>query len=261
MRWMLCLVLAALTGCHSYHHPMETRTLSETRADAPVIGKPTFGFPLSIPGQGVDLIPFAVQSEKGLFERDDPYRRVAAVSTSDYPARLSAGHGGLGGSVRWHNAIMHDLKTGEQWPILTRRGIIESWSVLATPEEKERPYRVRAILFIAVIDDTNKDGLLDNLDARVAILTGADGRGGRIVSRPDGQVWSHRYNPATDTLYFSIASDTDRDGAIDMSDDQVAYMMPIDAEPLAMPVLREAVAARVRRLLGNDDERPGETQP
>lgn len=261
MRWMFTLVLAALAGCYSHHYPAETRTLSETKADAPVVGKPTFGFPISIPGQSMDLIPFAVQSEKGLFERDDPYRRVAAVSGSDYAARVSPSYGGLGGSVRWHNAIMHDLKTGEQWPILTRRGVIESWHVLAVPEDKDRPYRVRALLFVAVIDDTNRDGLLDSLDARVAILTDADGRGARIVSPTDGQVWAHWYNPATDTIYLNIASDTDRDGAVGANDEPAVHMMALNSETPASPVLRDGVAARVRRLLGNDDERRNAVSP
>jgi hypothetical protein len=250
MRTLLALLaVALLSGCYAGSYSHDTHTLAPTGSSGGVEGRPTLGMPQPIPGQHTILIPFAVESTKGLFEKDDPY---AAGGVSQYAARKSLAtydrYTGLGGSVRWHNAILRDLKTGEEWTILDRRGVIGQWQVLAIPPKPDQPLVSRALLFIAVTDDTNHDGALDDRDARIAILTDADGRHPRAISPPAAQVWSADYDPANDLVYLKVVTDTSGDGKFTFDDIVVPYAAGL-SDKSATPVVSEESRRRVESLL------------
>ena len=218
-------------------------------------GRPTLGQPIPIPGRPTVVVPFAIESEKGLFEKDDPYSR-GGIQPQRYSYLASVGKpGGYAmGDVRWHNAIIHDLKTGEEWPILDRRGIIGRWEILGIPPKHDEPFVVRAILFIAVLDDTNHDGLLDDRDARVAILTDADGRHPRAITPANAQVWDTSYDPEKDMIFLRVATDTSSDGRFTYEDEALPYALAADATTPAVPVIAAATLTRVKQWL-TDKER------
>jgi hypothetical protein len=253
MRAFVLAVLSAavLQGCH-HSSGIDPRTVATTTATGEIEGRPTLGLPTPIPGQQSLLIPFAVENTKGLFEDDDPYTR-GGVDYDCSPRTSSISHqgAGFGGSVRWHNAIVRDLKTGEQWPILNRRGIIGQWQALTFQRRPDAPWETRAILFIAVLEDTNKDGLLDDRDSRQVILADADGRNARLVTAPDAQVWSTQFDAERDTLYLQVATDTNADGAFTRDDAALPHMLALASQDSASPIISGDLITRVRSLLSD----------
>ncbi len=251
-----CLLTTALLiqGCGTYQYrPQDPRTISKTTSDGPVEGRPTLGHALPIPGQKTVLVPFAVESTKGLFERDDPYDRSGVSYDHAYARTVSVSEAqrfGHAGSVRWHNAIVRDLNTGEQWPILGRRGVIGQWQVIPIQPDPNKPPVSRALVFVAVLDDTNRDGLLDDRDARVAILTDADGRNPRVVTPADAHVWATLYDPSQDNLYFQVARDITGDGQVTVTDAAAPYMIAAGASGLAQRVISEESVLRLEQMLG-----------
>jgi hypothetical protein len=208
--WCVVACCALLGGCGS-QQSNDSRTIASTGTEGPIEGRSTLGQALPIPGQPNVLVPFAIETQKGLFELDDPYRRSDVGYRYTYEKSVAAqvaASGRLSGEVRWHNAIVRDLKSGEEWTILDRRGVIGRWEVIAVQRSKDAPWVSRAILFTAVVTDTNRDGVLDNRDARVALLADGDGRKPRAVSPADAQVWSSWYDAEKDLIFLRIARDT-----------------------------------------------------
>jgi len=254
---VLCVVFGTIVfaacGCASSSTPQhDVRSISATQTTGAVEGQPRLQMPITIHGSRATLTPFAIVSEKGLFERNDPYAR--AVQSANMRVRQVSYDAfsvipNMGSSVRWHNVLMTDLNSGEEWLLLQQRGIIGEWNVLAQHDADRKDYRVRGMLFIAVLADTNKDGSLDDRDARVAILTDPSGRGARAITPPDAQVWSTRYDPETDTLFLLVARDTNGDGVFDLNDRVVPYMLPLTATGDAKPVVSEALLGKAEQLL------------
>ena len=256
MRALIAAIpLLILASCATYP-PRDTHTISQTGASGQVEGRPTLGQPISIPGHPVVIIPFAVESQKGLFQKDDPYRRGGVDYAASYSYLASVSKVGYRstGEVRWHNAILHDLKTGQEWPILDRRGLIGRWEIFGKPPKKDEPFVSRAILFTAVLEDTNHDGLLDDRDARVAVLTDADGRNPRMVSPPDAQVWEASYDPDNDTIFLRVAADTNHDGKFTYDDEALPYTLAPGSTTPATPLIASPTLERVKRWLIDKDQ-------
>jgi hypothetical protein len=74
---------------------------------------------------------------------------------------------------------VHDLKTGEEWTILDRRGVIGRWDVFGKPPTKEEPFAARANPVHGGPGGHQQGRALDDRDARVAILN----RCGRAAHR------------------------------------------------------------------------------
>lgn len=255
MKPLIALVVTVLlAGCTYGGRSADTHTISRTETDKPIEGRPALGMPIPIPGRTTVLVPFAIESEKGLFERDDPYAR-GGVSGGHPRALRVAPSGTWGGDVRWHNAIFRDLKSGDEWAVLNERGVIGQWQLLAVSSPDGREVSSRGVVFIAVIDDTNKDGLLDDLDARVAIITRADGRDPRRVTPPDTQVWDVEYDSASDLVFLRVASDTDRDGRFTYRDVAVPYVVGPAWESGAEAVVSPQTLEHAHGLLGAQPKR------
>lgn len=245
---LLCC-LPALTACTATprHDP---NTISPTTTERPVEGRPTFGEPIAISGHTTVLVPFSIETDKGLFQDSDPYTRgglrLQGTYASGYPTWVIR----AGSNVRWHNAVFRDLATEEAWPVLEGRGIIAEYHVFHHPRvEAQDPPSTRALVFIAVVEDSNRDRVLNDLDARVAILTDGDGRNPRVVTPRDAQVWAVQYNPQTDMLLFQIATDTTGDGRFTFDDVAMPYALAADARAVARPVLSESTRRAVEAML------------
>lgn len=255
----LALCCLALLGACTSTPRYDPNTISQTTTERPVEGRPTFGEPIAIPGQTTVLVPFSVETHKSLFQDNDPYTRggmLAGGMTNSvrYDTWASAGHG-----TRWHNVVFRDLANGEAWPLLTQRGIISEYQMLMLPQQQIQPnvYEPplsRAVVFIAVVEDSNSDGLLNDLDARVAILTDADGRRPRIVTPGDAQVWGARFNSDLDTIFFQVATDTSGDGEFTFDDVAMPYAIAADGRGIAEPVLSDATRRAVESILTDAPE-------
>lgn len=261
------LPLLLLTACASSQPRRDPHTIAPTTTDKALAGRTTLAMPITIAGQSTVIIPFAIESEKDLFETSDPFNaskvgrwsaassisNSAGLTTSlaegDYASRIRSYQGGSGG-VRWHNAIVHDTRTGEEWPILDRRGIISAWHVSnQTSREHPDAYRSRAIVFLATIDDTNHDGLLNDRDARVAILTGGDGRHPRIISPVAAQVSQVVFDPDHDRVYLLVVADTNNDGRYGFNDNPVPFACELGGTAPATPIVSEQMLRRVESMV------------
>jgi hypothetical protein len=253
-RFNLCLVGVLATfgvmGCTSGGGPIDHTTIARTPHLGEMDGRPMFQMPISIPRTDILMVPFALQSSKGLFENDDPYSR-GGVTFDAMMRRASASIDGYapGGEVRWHNVLFRDLRSGEEWTLLDRRGIVGRWQMFGRAAQKDQPWSSRGMVFIAVVDDTNLDGSLDDRDARVAILTNPDGRKPRVISPTDAQVWSVSSSETLDAVHLMVAKDTNADGRFDFLDVAVPYTMWLDSEGPAAPTVSPVIQDRVRALL------------
>jgi hypothetical protein len=247
----LGLGIALLQGCHArYGGQVDPHTIAPTPSEGTIEGRPTLGKAMAIPGERTVIVPFAVETRKGLFESDDPYDR-GGISTQ-HPARVRHSVGqsaAYSGSVRWHNAIIRDLDSGQEWPVLDQRGIIGEWYVMTHQAVKDGPWVSRAVVFIAVVDDTNKDGVLDNRDARIAIVADADGRNPRIVTPRDGQVWSVDFDNPLGAIFLQVASDTSGDGKVDFDDSAAPYFVLLGDRGRVQRVVSEGALRRMESLL------------
>lgn len=245
-----CFALVAssmMSACASPAWREDDHTLARTRAEGALEGRPTLGMPIAIPGRPTCLIPYSLETRKRWFEDDDPWTHEGyflGASRSFLPERPAPG-----GSVRWHNAILSDLSSGEQWPILSRRGVIERWGVLGRSPKSDEPFLTEAIVFIATIEDTNHDGLLDDRDAAVAIVTDADGRNPRQVTPGDAQVWNYRHDEETSHLYFLVVADTNADGKLTSADAPVPFTLDLAARETAVPVVSEDTRRQTESML------------
>ncbi len=247
------LASSVFCGCIATGPGADDHTLAKTPAEGAIGGRPTLGIPIAIPGHATCLIPFSLETRKGWFQDQDPYSRGGYVSGPaspglealfDFRERL-----GPGGPVRWHNAIVRDLASDAQWMILSQRGVIGQWRVFGRPPRRDEPFRSEAIVFIATIDDSNKDGLLNDLDAAVAILADGDGRNPRTVTPPGAQVWGFSYDDEDSRLYLLVVADTNADGEYTNEDAPLPYVLDIRTGDAAAPALSADLRQRAEALL------------
>lgn len=248
---LMIMLTSALSGCHSSRRPTDQHTMAPTTTQGEITGRSTLAMPLPIPGQSVILVPFAIETEKDWFESDDPFAKVGFVGAMPHKAPIAARtqyYSLSGGSVRWHNAIFRDLVGTDQWPLLDRRGVVSEWRCFC-PEAQESDSTVaRHLVFLVTSDDTNRDGVLNDRDARVAIVTKATGKDARRVTPADAQVWSVTYDQALDIIYFQIITDTNRDGRFTFEDQSIPYILMPNGD-VAQPVLSEEMQRRVEGLV------------
>lgn len=248
----LTISAAALSGCYSnVNTDRSGPTFSSTGAQGQVQGRPSFSMPIPLPGQSTSIVPFAIEDRKGWFQSDDPFSRggyadtvyrgaaVASASVSPY----------YGGSSRWHNAIVHDMKSGEEWPILTTRGVISRYELFARRDRPDQNPVSVALVFIATVQDSNADGSLDDRDASVAIVTDGDGRRPRPVTPPRAQVWSTAYDARLGLLYLYVIADTNSDGQYTPDDSPMPYVFDPRTDGPAQPLISPESRARVESLL------------
>lgn len=257
------IVAAALTaaagGCaHDWHRPSPNQeTITVTPTGGHLEGHPVLGMPIEMPGTKAALVPLTMQSQKGLFADDDPYTRggVASYASRSMMTPSAVSADAIGGSqgrwtawnapaeVRWHNVIATAEGARDEL-VLDKRGVIGRWHMFGAYDQAGQKFDVRGILFIAVVADTNGDKALNNLDARVAIVTDATGRHPRTISPPDAQVWSAVYSLERNALYLEVVKDTNGDGKFQYDDDPVPYEWKVSSDGPAVPLLSEEAVRR-----------------
>jgi hypothetical protein len=251
----LCLVaIGGLAGCQST--AMETRapTIAKTSAQGAVEGRPSLSMPIQLPGHSTCVIPFAIEDRKGWFDDRDPFTRggYAADAGYRYSSSLASVNAALysqGGSSRWHNAIVRDMKNGEEWTVLEKRGVISRYEAFVRPGTETEPPVSIGLVFIATVEDTNKDGSLDDRDASVAVVAEGDGRRPRIVTPARAQVWSTSYDGRLGVIYLYVVEDTDGDGQYTPMDAPMPYVFDPHGNGPAVRLVSEDAAVRVERLL------------
>ncbi len=241
--------LALLNACSTGRPTKDDHSITRTPVSGEIAGRPTFSMPIPVPGHSTCIIPYALEERKGISQDPDPYTRArlaraSAASIAD-PWKGGFHHGG----VRWHNAVVRDMRTAEEWTILEQRGIISQWHALGPSPKQDQPFKSAALLFIATTADTNRDGVLDDLDANHAISAAGDGRNPRPISPPNAQVWGTLYDEHSGLIYLYIVTDTSGDGAFTTDDAGTPYVLdPRSTEP-AKPVLSDQIRQRVESLL------------
>lgn len=266
---VVCGAVALLAGCTS-RSGGHRETIAPTPMNAAVDGHPIVSMPVIIDGWTTVLVPLAMTSSKGLFEKDDPYsaggvasyaavsmsKRVkydalgSALTYSDGTIEPRAVSWNTSAGVRWHN-IMARGTDGKEWLLLDRRGVIGNWSQFGFVLRKDNQASVECfgVLLLAVVEDTNRDASLDNLDARVAIVTDKHGLNPRQISPTDAQVWSTTYDLQTNTLYLEVVKDTTKDGSFGHDDDVMIYAWPRGSTEPATPIVTDETLKRALDLL------------
>lgn len=244
-----------LVGCTSNRPaPRDPLTRTDTPTTGRIIGRPTFDSTISVPGSNTLITPFAVRGSTALFQDSDPYTAggVVAFSSRENFSRSRISPDSYSQNVRWHNAIITDINTGSQTTLLSQRGIIGSWQpVTVNTRNADQTYRTQtvALLFIAVLNDTNHSGEMDNLDARVAIATGPAGENAQVISPANAQVWSMSYDDEKKVVLLTVAYDTNTDGRFDFNDVAVPYMWKMGSPEPAKPLIHDSIRAQIESLL------------
>ncbi len=258
-----------LTGCTFQTRPGLTVTdhrtpdrdgysIAATTAEGEIKGRHVLGNPIPLPETRTLLIPYVVESDKGMFDDDDPFANrggtetYATLHANTRVARDRNRANAFRVNARWHNAFFRDMDTGEDWMLLDERGVISL--AQSVPDDPSTDTNEGLVAFVATIDDTNQDGRMDNRDARVVILTDADGRDPRIISPRDAQVLAFRYQADSKTLWLDILRDSNGDLAFKADDDRLPYLCrPLD-DRAASPVIALDTIDRARTLLSEGEE-------
>ncbi|MBX3359224.1 MAG: hypothetical protein KF745_12445 [Phycisphaeraceae bacterium] len=243
-------IQAGIAGCSYGRPPRNTETIVPTPAAGQLGGHPVFGMPIPITGTTAVLVPLSVMSQKGIFQDDDPYTRGGMESGSGAMYRMSSETAASvsrdwnsSTEVRWHNAIACRVDGGQN-AVLDGRGVIGRWQIFGVYNTEEKVWKPGGLVFVAVIADTNNDKALDNLDARVAIVTDAEGRNPRVISPRDAQVRSVVFNSARGSLLMDVVKDTNRDGRFGYDDDPVPYEWKLGSDGPATPLLSDEVVQK-----------------
>jgi len=256
---VLALATAAIGGCQSVSSPVQSHTIAPTTLGEPVRGRAALERPIELAGHDVVLVPFVKETDKGWFDRKDPFDRDGSRrSSSSYDTWLdNAGAGVRNGAryaavnVRWHNAFGRDLRAKDestsQWMLLDRRGVISSVALLTPPRTSDQS--VYRVLFLATTEDTNGDGQLDSRDARQAWLADGDARNPRPVTPEGLHVVNSWIDWQRDTMYIRLLADTNGDGAFTDADESAPWLLHLGGATPARPLVDEATVARARALL------------
>jgi hypothetical protein len=245
----LAALILFVAGCTADRMARDDHEIVATAASGELGGRPTLGLPIPIAGWPTRLIPFSVEERKGVFQDRDPYSR-GGFSTQSASMDMLDGRSARfwSGPVRWHNAILHDSASDEEWTILDRRGVIGWWGQFAVEEEKGRPV-CHTMIFIATVEDTNKDDHLNDLDANIALMTDGAGHSPRQVSPSNAQIWSATYDPMLQQVVLLVVADTDGDGKFSTADEPVPYAVGLDSDGPARPIVSDATRRHAESLL------------
>lgn len=240
---------ACSSGSAAYSRDNYTRTV--TPASGLIVGRPTFDTPIALAGSNAVIIPFAVRSQKAFWQDSDPYTAGggyrAAGALQERSARVSAMQ--YGGQVRWHNAIVRSLDSSQENAILDRRGIIGSWLAFGVYDSANNVSTPHGLAFVVVTEDTNRDGQMNDLDARVALVADPNGANVRAITPDDAQVWALRYDATNSALIIDLARDTNHDGRIDGDDVVMPHIWRRGVDERAVPLISDSMRGRVEQIL------------
>ena len=199
-----------------------------------VEGLPTYGIPFQLPGSPTWISSFVITEDPGFFRDSDTFSEGGLAGSGAAQADLRRPAEFKSVEVRWHDAVFSNGEGTKSWSLLNRRGYISNWWLLLDSSRGEPTSRLS--VFAAVINDTNDDGYLDNLDAAVAIITDADGRHAQVATPAHMQLTAVHYMPGPQLLGFEVREDKDGDGEF-RSDEPIHYyfMDPFTDSAQTMP--------------------------
>lgn len=256
------LLLAPLTlvntGCQS-STAQRDRIPTEVTTDAPAQGRPTLGVPLQLPESDVFVVPFTIDRPRRWLEDADQFELASKSSmpNAGYFQAEAFGSIGLTRSVRWHNAVVQK-KGGQGTLVLSERGLISKFEVVghwievkkeSDPDEKELRFVPKGVLFLATVQDMDKDKQLTSQDANVLIAGDTQGGGLHPITPANTQVWSTRYNAELNLVLIMVASDTNGDGLFTAADSAAPYLYQPGDAGMARPLVDPSIADRAERLL------------
>ena len=249
LRSSLVIVLLA-TSCQSAS--VDSRaygrasSISETRIDKAVKGRPTFGDPLPIPGTSVRLIPFSRESTVGWFGDKDHFAE-GGLSQLRVAQPMAPRGGQIRPSytrkIRWHNAAVHDLGSGEQWTLLRQRGILSRfWMRLDSILDGDGNVLHQenaSLIFAATTEDTNGDQRLDDKDDVRALVADPDGRNPRFVTPEGTQLVDVQFDGEFEVAIFMLRVDLNDDGEFSTDEPPRPFLYRL-GEDRASPLLEKA---------------------
>ena len=111
--------------------------------------------PIMVPGFSTCVAPFAIESDKGWFERDDPFERFRPVgaqyNSSGLVERMMARSSQWSRHGYWHNAVVRDLD--EPAPMMLKVGDRES-RVMTDSVSTPAARKMRSLLDAPRADET-----------------------------------------------------------------------------------------------------------
>jgi len=243
-----------VAGCSSSYRPASLRAEGDTYAIVPTTtmglleGRATVSMPIPIPGRDTVLVPFSIEEAKRPGQDRDPYTRggYANEAHETTPWQTSTYNGG---AVRWHNAIVRVRNTDEEWLILDRRGVIGWWMAVGPPIDlRQKPTETDALVFLATVEDSNRDNLLNDKDATVAIVTDGDGRNPRTVTPAGSQVWNVTYDAGARRLFMYVVRDTSGNERFGPEDLAVPHSLTL-GDGASQAIVTDSAIERARRIL------------
>lgn len=194
-------------------------------------GIPSYGVPIRLAGHEVWLSSFMLSKERSFFRDSDPFAEGGLAGRAAAQRQTPAASMLLTNDVRWHNALFVDRSSDEQWPLVSGRAFVSRWYLIV--DNTELGPSIRAMVFAVTLDDTNRDGSLDDTDAAVAILTRGDGRDAKIVTPREAQLNGVRWDPKKGYLSFELRFDEDKDRAYERTDRLRQHFLEITKTGLA----------------------------
>jgi len=235
-------------------------TTAQTNTTGTIEGRTKLLMPEVLYGHDTALVALTIQSEKKGKETRDTFQRHAAASFIELEISMDAAAtthtSWVTRSTRWHNVLFRDLASNESWMLLDTRGVVSAFSKalpIGTSPETHRQVRtgpIKLLAFLVTTDDTDNDGVLTSMDARVCIITDGDGRNPRTITPKDQHVLSTRYDHDRDLLWIQVTSDTDGDGKFTGLDDQSPMVFDPKTDTTARAVIEYRVIERARDLFG-----------
>ncbi|XAM01383.1 hypothetical protein OT109_08305 [Phycisphaeraceae bacterium D3-23] len=133
-----------------------------------------------------------------------------------------------------------------------RRGIITDFAFLGqvTFDKDAKPTTdLRAVLFTAVVHDTNGNGQFGYHDEETLLVGDGAGNGLHAINPPGTQVERMRYDPLDNTLYLLLIADTNGDTRFTQADTSQPYAYTLGDDGLAQPMVDADLIERAESLL------------
>ena len=246
-RALVFVALLPLAACETTYPAGRARphVMSETPTAKEVEGRATWGEPISIPGHSTWVVPYSRERPAGFFSDWDNFAEGGAASY--FLARGAEGSpqslGWRSGAVRWHNAAVVELESGAQWPLLEQRGVLSRYWMSVGPTGSGQT-AATSLLFAATVEDTNDDGILNDLDATRALYCEPDGRNPRFIS-PEGTQLRGIVPIQQGRFFLMLARDADGDGVFSDQEPPEPYLPGLEGEArrLIDPEVRERIEA------------------
>ena len=237
---------------------------SKTTAAGKIEGRTKLLEPELLYGHDTAMVAMMIERERRKKESPDQfwiYPNFAPAYTSE---RVTADEATLTHTswatqtTLWHNVLFRDVTSDESWMLLNTRGVVNSFSkampVGTDPQTRQivRTGPLKLLAFLVTTDDTDGDGVLTSLDARVCIITDGDGRNPRTITPKDSHVLSTQYDRDRDLLWIQTAIDSNGDGQYTGEDDQIPLFFNPQADTTAQPVVDDKLVKEAAALLKGD---------